>query len=95
MINNIYQDKRGFIWIATEYGLNKFDGNRFTLYTHDENDSTSICNNYSRVVYEDMNDNIWIGTVAGMMKYNSDENNFMNVRLYINGKSQYHTYRIY
>ncbi|MCU6771932.1 Sensor protein evgS precursor [uncultured Bacteroides sp.] len=86
LINNIYQDKRGFIWIATEYGLNKFDGNRFTLYTHDENDSTSICNNYSRVVYEDMNDNIWIGTVAGMMKYNSDENNFMNVRLYINGK---------
>lgn len=31
LINNIYQDKRGFIWIATEYGLNKFDGNRFTL----------------------------------------------------------------
>ena len=86
LINRIYQDKSGFIWIATEYGLNKFDGNRFTLYTHDDNDSTSICNNYSRVVFEDTHNNIWIGTVAGMMKYNCNENNFSKVPLYINGK---------
>ena len=45
LINKIYQDKSGFIWIATEYGLNRFDGNRFTLYTHDDNDTTSICTN--------------------------------------------------
>ncbi|WP_300224958.1 two-component regulator propeller domain-containing protein [uncultured Bacteroides sp.] len=86
LINNIYQDRRGFIWISTEYGLNRFDGNRFTIYTHDEKDSTSICNNYPRVVYEDKNDNIWIGTVAGMMKYNRDENNFTNVNLFMNGE---------
>lgn len=85
LINSIYQDKSGFIWIATEYGLNKFDGNRFTLYTHDNNDSTSICNNYSRIVFEDTNNNIWIGTVAEMMKYNRNENNFSNVTLSING----------
>ena len=84
LINKIYQDKSGFIWIATEYGLNRFDGNRFTLYTHDENDTTSICNNYSRVVFEDSNNNVWIGTVAGMMKYNRNENNFTKVSLFIN-----------
>lgn len=86
LINKIYQDKRGYIWIATEYGLNKFDGNRFILYTHDEKDSTSICNNYSRVVFEDSKNNIWVGTVAGMMKYNSNENNFTNIRLLINNR---------
>lgn len=86
LINRIYQDKSGFIWIATEYGLNKFDGNKFTLYTHDDNDSTSICNNYSRVIFEDSRNNVWIGTVAGMMKYNRDENNFTNVPLFINGR---------
>ena len=30
LINQIFQDKRGFIWIATEYGLNRFDGLRFS-----------------------------------------------------------------
>lgn len=42
LINQIFQDKRGFIWIATEYGLNRFDGLRFSNYKHVSGDSTSI-----------------------------------------------------
>lgn len=42
LINQIFQDERGFIWIATEYGLNKFDGLRFSNYKHISGDSTSI-----------------------------------------------------
>ena len=30
LINDICQDKYGYIWIATENGLNKYDGYRFT-----------------------------------------------------------------
>lgn len=40
LISDICQDKDGFIWIGTEYGLNKFDGIRYTKYIHDESDST-------------------------------------------------------
>ena len=40
LINDIYQDQKGFIWIATEYGLNLFDGNKFVTFHHIENDST-------------------------------------------------------
>ena len=32
LINTIYQDKRNYIWVATEDGLNKFDGVKFTIY---------------------------------------------------------------
>ena len=32
LINQIFQDQQGFVWVATEYGLNKFDGLRFTNY---------------------------------------------------------------
>ena len=32
LINQIFQDKQGFIWVTTEYGLNKFDGIRFVPY---------------------------------------------------------------
>ena len=36
LINAVYQDRKGFIWIATENGLNKFDGTRFSIYRHKE-----------------------------------------------------------
>ncbi len=45
LINDIYQDQKGFIWIATEYGLNLFDGNKFVTFHHIENDSTSLRTN--------------------------------------------------
>ena len=53
LINYIYQDKRDYIWIATEDGLNKFDGVKFSIYKNDLNDSTSLKNNYVRCMYED------------------------------------------
>ena len=56
LINAVYQDRKGFIWIATENGLNKFDGTRFSIYRHNATDSTSLKNNYVRTLFEDSSD---------------------------------------
>lgn len=52
LINAVYQDRKGFIWIATENGLNKFDGARFSIYRHITADSSSLkttmCEHYSK-----------------------------------------------
>ena len=58
LINDIYQDQKGFIWIATEYGLNLFDGNKFVTFHHIENDSTSLRNDYVFSVFEDSKNNL-------------------------------------
>ncbi|WP_373846720.1 two-component regulator propeller domain-containing protein, partial [Bacteroides heparinolyticus] len=34
LINQLFQDSKGFIWVATEYGLNRFDGLNFFTYRH-------------------------------------------------------------
>ncbi len=65
LINDIYQDKEGFIWISTEYGLNRFDGNKFITYNHIDEDSTSLCNDYIHQTFEDSKGNLW---VSSMMK---------------------------
>ena len=39
MISHIYQDAKGYIWVATENGLNKYDGAKFTNYKNQFNDS--------------------------------------------------------
>ena len=42
LIECICQDKYGYLWIGTEYGLNKFDGYRFSTYIYEKDDTTSI-----------------------------------------------------
>src|SRR5512134_3295621 len=70
LINSIYQDHRNYIWIATEDGLNKFDGVRFTIYKNRHGDNTSIKNNYVITMFEDSKGRFWIGCINGLLQYN-------------------------
>ncbi len=62
----IIQDHRGFIWVATENGLSKYDGRRITNFRHIPGDSTTISNNTVRVIFEDSRNRLWIGTGNGL-----------------------------
>lgn len=53
LINQIYQDRNGFIWVATEDGLNRYDGAKFTIYKHDPNNEHSLAHSFVRTVFED------------------------------------------
>lgn len=76
-IFSIVQDNIGFMWFATEDGLNKYDGNKFTVYRPIENDSTSLPDLGIRKVYKDKNGNIWVITLRGRLCfYNHLKNNF-------------------
>lgn len=76
MIKCVTQDKYGYIWIGTEYGLNKFDGYRFTHYLTDSNDTTSIASNDITTFLVDKAGQLWIGCEKGLMKYEYKTNNF-------------------
>jgi ligand-binding sensor domain-containing protein len=74
---DVRQDKLGFIWIATEDGLNLFDGYNFTIFRNDMEDSSSISNNYIRCIAEDKNGDIWVGTQGGgVNRYDRKLNQF-------------------
>lgn len=63
--NCILQDSRGFIWIGTADGLNRYDGYKFKIYKNAPLDSTSISSNYIKDLAEDRYGNIWAATVGG------------------------------
>ena len=80
-VQSILQDYLGFMWFATEDGLNKYDGYTFTTYRHDPLDSTSLSSNYLSWIYEDSERNLWISTIGGgLNKYNRDQDNFISFK---------------
>lgn len=86
LINQIYQDKKGFIWIATEYGLNKFDGTHFSVFHHVDGDSTSLKNCYVRSLFEDSKEEFWVGCINGLMKYVRSTDSFREIKMTREGK---------
>jgi len=65
----VYQDDRGFIWIGTKNGLNRYDGNTVRVFKYSITDTTSLSNNYIWAIKEDDDNNLWIGTFSGLNRY--------------------------
>jgi ligand-binding sensor domain-containing protein len=67
-VATIIQDSRGFMWIGTRDGLNKYDGYSFTTYRHDSQDPQSITSSMVADMAEDKDGNIWVATIIGLNK---------------------------
>lgn len=79
LMTTICQDARGFVWIGTEYGLNKFDGVQFTQYLNKENDATSLLGNIVRELFVDRDQRLWVGCSNGLQYYLPEKDVFCTV----------------
>lgn len=61
----IHQDHKGFMWFATQDGLNLYDGYTFRTYQHDPLDASTIPESDIRAIYEDRNGILWLGSWGG------------------------------
>ncbi len=77
MVDCILRDHKGFIWVGTWNGLNRFDGYSFLWYKHD-NTKNSISDNFVRSICQDKAQNLWIGTRKGLNLYLYKSNKFIN-----------------
>ena len=77
-INDLCHDGYGYTWIATDYGVNKFDGYRFTTFLHMADDSTSVSSNLVDCLYCDSDSNLWVGTNRGLDRYDYASGKFIH-----------------
>lgn len=87
LINKIYQDRNGMIWIATEDGLNRYDGAKFVIYKHDPENEHSLCHNYVRALYEDSKGRLFVGTYNGIQLYDPATDSFSTQAQWEDGKT--------
>lgn len=64
-IHCVFQDSKGFIWIGTSSGLNRYDGKDFLIFKNDPKNNKTISSNNIYGICEDRNHNIWIATEYG------------------------------
>lgn len=78
IVNDILQDSLGFIWIGTNDGLCRFDGENYKIYRESVEDKNSISNNFIQSLFVDSKSDLWIMTDQGLNKLDTKKEKFDN-----------------
>jgi ligand-binding sensor domain-containing protein len=79
-VSSMIQDVNGFLWIATQFGLNRFDGGHFKKYFADKTKKNKTISGHNiNGLVEDSLHNIWIGTNKGISCYDIRADTFRNI----------------
>src|SRR5579859_6464952 len=81
LTTRIVQDRTGYLWVGTLYGLNRFDGYSFKAFRHNSNDDNSIADNRISALAVDKLNRIWIGGALGITCYEPEKNLFTHYKL--------------
>lgn len=74
----IFQDRKGFLWISTQDGINRYDGYRFKHFRHLTGNTNSLSDYAAGYIYEDSEGNFWIATREGLNVFNSNSETFIH-----------------
>ncbi|MGX5691082.1 hybrid sensor histidine kinase/response regulator transcription factor [Arcticibacter tournemirensis] len=82
-VNSVLEDHFGFLWIATEDGLNRFDGTSFKVYRHISGQDASLPVNHVTSLFEDSDGSLWVATNGGAVSiYDRNKDEFVNLTAY-------------
>ena len=84
----VQKDSKGFLWIGSDRGVQRFNGSSFITYRHLNADSNSLVNDYISYIMEDSDHDIWLATADGISKFNYRNGKFTNFSVGYNGSEK-------
>ncbi|RJG48738.1 ATP-binding protein [Motilimonas pumila] len=75
----VIQDQQGYIWVGTQDGLNRFDGQHFLQFRHVPLDARSLSSNYIAGLTLDWQQQLWVLTPLGLHQYQPEYNQFTRI----------------
>jgi len=75
-ITSLAQDEKGFLWVGTRDGLNRYDGINFNIYRNNSDDPNSLSNNEITCLDFDQYNHLWVGTRNGVNLYQDGSASF-------------------
>lgn len=76
LLRCIYEDRYGFIWIGTQYGLDRYDGYTFTRMSDVISDGISTSMEWVWSIKEDLDGTLWVCSSKGLFRYDRRTNSF-------------------
>ncbi len=86
-IKSLVQNKYGYLWVATLDGLNKYDGNKFYIFQHDDENPNTIPRSDIHMLFIDKSQNLWVSTSGHLSRFVPEKNNFVNYPIILDGKA--------
>jgi signal transduction histidine kinase/ligand-binding sensor domain-containing protein/DNA-binding response OmpR family regulator len=88
LISTIYQDSIGYVWIGTNDGLNRYDGNKVAIYRHEQGNARSLIFNKVLCINNDVQGRLLVGTQKmGLQQYNYDTDDFTSIPMNSGGNT--------
>lgn len=79
-VTSIFQDSKGYMWIGTKDGLNRYDGESIKIYNCTAKSENSLSSTYINDIEEDSYGNIWIATDYGLDFLNIDTDTIIRMK---------------
>jgi signal transduction histidine kinase/ligand-binding sensor domain-containing protein len=80
-VAQIVQDDDGFLWFATQYGLNRYDGYNFKVFVHDPAKGNSLSCAYIVSLLKDRDGTVWVGCEHGIDRFDKATEAFVHYRI--------------
>ncbi|TDB63420.1 ligand-binding sensor domain-containing protein [Arundinibacter roseus] len=77
---HMLKDSRGFLWLGTQDGVNRFDGHHFRVYKPDARNPYSLKGVNIAGIVEDKSGNIWVGSEEGLNCYERSKDRFFLIK---------------
>ena len=75
------QDRRGFLWLGTQDGLNLYDGYQFKVFRSSSDDEATLSGDFIQCLYEDRSGTLWVGTDGkGVNRYDAESGTFQRIK---------------
>lgn len=79
-VTALSRDGRGYLWIGTRFGLNRYDRSRIRNYYHDPTDERSLHDNDIQALFTDSKGRLWVSTLTGLSRYNAADDKFDRIK---------------
>ncbi|GAB3535618.1 hypothetical protein GCM10027443_25160 [Pontibacter brevis] len=76
-IKSFLKDSKGFLWVGTASGLNRYDGYKFKVFKYNSNDTSSLVNNDITKLFEGPEGKIWVQTSTETCIYDPETEKFL------------------
>lgn len=90
----ILKDRRGYVWLGTQDGLNRYNGYGFTYYKNNPFDFSTLSNDQIASLFEDNAGTLWVGTGNGLNRFDAPTGGFVRLRDSVAAARKYPVLRI-